>query len=241
MHTGLKRVLFSQLHCFTACYLCCLDCWRSAAGGSGVSCPVPSQELESQGLMLSHIQEQHRRPRRYVSSPRVSCAILFVTLAARLMTAELPLLTGGTSQSVTLKITLTPREIYVCSTSHSLKKQQEPVWRYKHSCSHSRLVRNPVERSECPQSCFHSFAWRTNMEQWGGRMFSFHKFEKFEKKKKNPILREARRWEWGELQLWVQWGHCWCERIPRAISGKATCGNRLISLKRNKHSSPLMA
>lgn len=73
--------------------------------------------------MSSHIQEPRRRPRRNVSSARVSCVILFVTLAARVMTAELPLLTGGTSQSVRLKIALTPREIYVCSTSHSLKKK----------------------------------------------------------------------------------------------------------------------
>lgn len=114
---------------------------------------------------------------------QVSCVVLSVTLAARLMAAELPLLTGGTSQSVRLKITLTPREVYVCSTSHSLEKQQELVWCYKHSCRHSRLGRNPAERSERPQSRFHSFAWRTNMEPWGGRMFSFAEFEKFERRK----------------------------------------------------------
>lgn len=195
----IKRVLFSQLRsimmiCLLSVLFGLLE--TRSGGGSGGSCPVPSRELESQGLMLSHIQEERRRPRRCVSSARVSCVILFVTLSARLMAAGLPLLTGGTSQSVRLEITLTPREIHVCSTSHGFKKQQEPVWCYKHSCSHSRLVRNPVERSECPQSCFRSFAWRTNMKQWGGRMFSFHEFDKFGEKKKNPVPGEARRWEW---------------------------------------------
>lgn len=81
----IKRVLFSQLRsimmiCLLSVLFGLLE--TRSGGGSGGSCPVPSRELESQGLMLSHIQEERRRPRRCVSSARVSCVILFVTVSS---------------------------------------------------------------------------------------------------------------------------------------------------------------
>lgn len=54
-------------------------------------------------------------------------------------------------------------------------------------------VRIPEEQAEMSSITFPLVAWRSNMEQWKGRMFTFHKFEI-----KNSIPGEACQWEWEE-------------------------------------------
>lgn len=191
--------------------------------------------------MLSHIQEERRRPRRCVSSARVSCVILFVTVSS--------FDDGWTSAS-------DRRNIPVCQT-----------WNYTNASRDSCLLhltrfQKTTRTGVMLQTFLQSFQTREKSSgkvRMSSVMFPLICLENKHEtvRRKNVFL--SRIWQiWGkkkkscprrgspvgmrgELQLCVQWGHCWCERIPQAISGKATCGNRLIPLKRNKHSSPLMA
>lgn len=73
---------------------------------------------------------------------------------------------------------ITPHQV-VCSTSHCWKKET--------ACSHQRSPqsaqtqpggkREDSRAAEMSSIRFPLVAWRTNIKQWGRRMFSFHKFE----------------------------------------------------------------
>lgn len=190
MHTGFKRVPFLLLHsimkvaflklCLLSEWdLCVLDCWRSRGWGGGVGgsggvlhspirrIPVTRVGVES---LTGRRQKAEERCQLGSHQPRHSVCH-FGSLLHDAWTSACDSRNIPDCQTFNY---ITPHQV-VCSTSR--------CWKKKRRAATNAPPSRPRRQTWGFQSGWNvlsqvsTFAWRTNIKQWGRRMFSFHKFE----------------------------------------------------------------